>query len=665
MSKEFKREFFKDIWIMIVSLTFMFFYTVIYRMFDIADRTLAEVRLTSYSAIFLPVFILVIMIAIYLFSYKNNREKLDLIHSLPISRRKYFLIQYIKGLIYFSITYFICIATAAILDLIFYPQYTVLTIYFLLYILKYWLLTTLLYTIFVFASTVCAMNIYSIFFGMYVIVFPFITTELISTYSYKNNPYFSNNFGDFGSLYDRFMMMDFSSNYYSIPTYLFTIVILILLNCLILFTALKLYEHFKSENTATPVGFDRLKSPILIATVFSITTFVVLILLQTQTPNLLFIFIITLVILPIISLIIEFLINEGFKNIKPKKALRNIIVSFTIVFTYYVFINTNIHFNSVTDIDSEDVLYCKFYTNDITRICIEDDISDAIQFQKTLVTNLPKSFYDRQRNVNEQTSTTDTNPKMHTFYFGYNLTNDRYISFNYDVTEEEYNQLIPLLNPDFGTVEQYRETLLPSTIDYFDVATLRSEIGYNIFEVEYYFNSYQYYYPFKSDRSFNGQSLKSALIDDIENIDENNSDLFTGIPLATLRFRTKPYWSTSLDLDITSSYINTMEVLESNPYHFGEEYYVYEISDAYINNALKNIKPLTYRQNAYFDFEGDSSHISLNNNIMSFESKDVIDDKVSVQVYTGEITSDAIKEYNLKIIIPADNNSNFYFGTVE
>ncbi len=675
MNKIFKREFMKDIWIMLISFTVMFFYTVVYRIFDITNAESEVIRLTSYGTLFFPIFVIAMLFAVYLFSFKNSREKLDLLHSLPISRNKYFLIQYIKGLIYFSVIYFVCIITALIIDLIYYPELTKVTIYFVLFILKYWLITVLFYSFFVLSSTVCAMSIYSIFFGLYLMLFPVITSELVSTYSYTNYPYFNSNFKDLGTLIGIFFTNDFSSNavYYSISSYLYTIIILVLINLLLVYASTTLYKKFKTENTASPIGFDKLKAPLIIASTFSVTTFVVLILLRTRENNLVFTYGASLIILPIVALLAEFLVHEGFRNIKPKKAIRDILISFAIVFSYYVFINSSIHINTLSNLNTDDILVSTLFIDGEKLICIDDDdIEASVQMLNDLQNALPPSTLERMR-YQYQTSSYfyDSTDKRYGFSFRYTLENNRYIRYDFALTEEEYEQIKPYINTDFGMDAKTFSNVVPDFIDYFDYAsvTYYNKLKYRDEDFKYYFNSYQYYYPFKSDNNINGQSFKSSLLLDIENTSNSAPSTFVELPILFVSLQKNGSWFESFSLPIDINYVNTLDILKNTTKDFNLKFEVYDITDDYLNNYVSSIEAHTYytlgySDNTVYTTETKDSYISGKRSILNFNSTDVINGNVNVKVYTGDITPETIRANNLKIIF-RNNSSFYYFGTIE
>ncbi len=675
MRKIFKHEFMKDIWIMLASFTIMFFYTIIYRIFDITNAESEAIRLTSYGAFFIPMFIIAILFAVYLFSFKNSREKLDLLHSLPISRNKYFLIQYVKGVIYFSITYFVCVGTALVIDLIYYPELTKVTIYFVLYVLKYWLITVLFYSFFVLSSTICAMSIYSILFGIYLIIFPIITTELVSIYCYANYPYFSSNFSDLGSIIGIYFSNDFSSNavYYSLTTYVYTISILVLLNILLVYVATSLYKMFKTENTASPIGFDRLKTPLVIAASFSVTTFIVLILLRSRQNNLIFNIGATLIILPLVTLLAEFLMFEGFKNIKIKKAVRDILITFVIVFTYYGFVNSSILFNTLVNIDADDVLISNVYLDAKSVVCIKDeDIIASVKLQNDLQNALPDSYFERIRNEYQTGNyLRDPNEKRHTFYFRYSIGNNKFVSYNYDLKDEEYEVVKTYLLTDFGVEEKYFADSIPKVIDYFDYAAVRyyDEFRYNVEEYKYYFNSYQYFYPFKSDDNVNGQSFKAALLLDAETTSNMVAGTFVELPILNVTLEKNGYWFDGFGIPIDKTYVNTLEILKNTPKDFNNKFEVYEIKNSYYSDYITDIKPHSYYLNAYsgntiYPTEEKKSYVSDQRSILNFNSTDVINGNVDIKVYTGEITPETIRDNNLKIIFQSDS-SIYYFGIVE
>ncbi len=675
MNKICKHEFLKDIWLMLVSFVVLFFYTVIYRIFDITNAETSDIRLTSYTAIMLPMFFLVALLAIYLLSYKNSREKLDLLHSLPISRSKYFLIQYFKGLIYFSVTYFVCMFTAAIIDLIYYPQYTVITSYFILLVFKYWLITTLIYNIFVFANTICAMSIYSIFFGIYFIIFPFITTELVSTYTYKNHPNFSQSFGDFGSFFEINVTKDFYSSgiYYSIPTYLLTLVAFLILNIALVYVALKFYNRFKTENTASPIGFEKLKTLLIIASVFSVTTFVALILLQTRSTNISFTFGITIIILPVISLLAELLIHEGYRNIKLKKALLNIMVTFIIVFSYYGLIFSNIQYNSVIDIDADDVVFANVYKDSERYFCYDDaDIETVTQMYKNFENNIPESYYERERARYITPSTTnDDYIKMHHFHFSFTLENEKYISHDYALNDEEYELVKQYLDFELGATRKEYITLLPEIIDKFDLATFYvNNNNYNR-ELQYYFKPYEHYYPFQENYTHNGQALKNAVLFDIENSKTTGTEEFAELPILEFTVRENNYNGARLTFDIDKSFTNTLDILFNTEYDLGKDFVVYDIDKNFMDYYTKNMEPSKYEIPGYTHNSEYSkatkmeyTYTTNKSTIMSFDSYDVFDEVVDVKVFTGVITQENIDKYNLKIITINKSNT-YYVGIID
>ncbi len=684
MTNILKKEFKREIWIMYVTMFFLMFSSIFIRLIQINnfDETFyTNNEYTSYQIPFLITGVLAIVISTILFKYLHNKEQLDLEHSLPISRKNLFIVKYFKGILYFAIPYLTTIITLMIIDKLIYPEVSILSLELILFFIKYLLLIIFVYTVFVFANILSGMSVYSVVIGVLLLtIIPIFSSVARMQYSIGDLPLLVNYF-NFNQVISIYLLQDINTNYYSILHYILIIIILLLFNLIIYYLSLNLYLKRKSENVVVPVAFNKLKYLLNIFVILSfsfIIAFPFLELGRTKSIGM----ILSIIVINILTIIYELILNSGYKKLKLKNYLTTAIPSSLFMIFIFVFLNSSILLDITTvEVNCNEIYYAEYIVNDLTG-------------ESTTVTLPTPLDYEETISLLEELEAQNKNEEFEKMKELNNLKNNE--------DYEKYWQVIVYLVLDNNNFQRGRTFYLDKNITE-DIGLINKilsldteqslyNLAYNnysnITSIDLNSNEYQYRtfttindgikkYPyfFSTSIADGGDEFRVAFEKDLAKLSEEkplkSSLVFDNIPLAVANYNINDSnndgiftYENENVVPITTDWENTLPIITLPNTSF-------TVFDIVENQGILN--EVETRSNVYSyinqlsdtdEYIYDLNSYLLDSNFTNFSSNDVINGKVNVKVYTGELSAKAIIENNLKLI-KAYDTQKVYFGIVE
>ncbi len=669
--KIFKNELWRQKWIMFTTFSVMLLFIIQ------NSKKYDENYWGNSGFIFFLMFttMLAFIIPIIIFKYLHSKEKLDLINSLPVTRKEMFLYKYFIGLIYFTIPFFTSIILILILDSFNYLIPINFSLPFFLVIIKYYLLNILVFTVATVGTVLTGMFVYSILGSLYLLLLPFFIAIPIYSIYYTYNSiikniyvYFESGLNRFFDFFNIFNELAYDRLYFS-TQYLIQIISIIFIIILLFFFALFLYKKRATEQATSVLVFNKSKKLITYLISIPISTLIAYFMSEVVFHIIfepLKIFIIFLIIFFIVTLIIEILINKGIKSINKKKALTyfgSICIFITIInvfsannvhlfipYTSNGYIEINYSNYSSTNID-------EFWTNDTIEsgkiiLTNEEQIKKFNKLLKEIVKEMPK--YINEKNMKEQEIWYSINVSS----FG-NLTNisekhyeevKQFVSFG--ITEEE--AMVEVLNNyenlNYRIFEvfdgKFNEHVSGISNDYLfkNIYDYKREVG--IVNEVAYTNIWEF--------DFDDELIKNALLTDLENYKKEFNNFN---PISISYVSISDYEHINLYKNISSELKETVNLLKNYLYSLGNDglnrqYDVYKVdvksfvemgeiqSKYYVTDGNLNDKDEQQIYENYLNNRRDESfedyllenyfEIKL---VETFETKDLLDGKNDIYEY--------------------------------
>ncbi len=688
------RELLREKWLFILTFIIIFVPTVLIRLNLYRERSYYEsglaYRYTNYMILYIFAIITAIILPLILFGYLHNKEKIDFYHSLPATRNELFFSKYFRGLVYLSVPYFITVITTSTMDKIFYPDTQILTLTFMLYIVKYWLVIVLVYTIAIIANIICGMSIYSFLCSVFFILSPFVwfvlmrELNLIYYNFFESRPNYSlydhlmnNVFGDF----ETYWGLNSNLNYFLV------IIALLVILALLYKLALMLYCKRKSESTSTPIALKSLVLPLKVVAVYMVTFFFIFAAFGYRSLDFDEYFIGVIVAMAL-TLVCEVLISEGLRKLKLKSISITFLISTFVLLGTFAFVKLGIYQMTHTEIpytdvsrisvnfwpDTEDEFLLNPYSGyfnesyDNTYIVSNmDDIEktmDLIQrlndvdVQKEYTKNIAKISEDKEAFENYR-------KQFKRVHFDVNvLKGIRNYNFLIDTNDEYamslYNELYSL-----DPKESYYQTAL----NHLDVTKSLEFVQYedgkkysSRSDSEYYLKNSTYpVAKYKLDEEF--IEIYEETIKKLATLDVSE---FDRLPLTEASLSLNNFYFNNR-VTITTDAIDLFEYIKIPK----QQFEVYDIlgsanSKELITEVVAYDKYLSYT----FQFRGLNYQSQIiyslgdAKKLPSFSTDDLIEEKIDVKVYVNQISKEIIEKYDLKLI-HATTTDDWYFGTVE
>ncbi len=646
----FKNEFWRQKWIMFATFAFMFLIIIIRS--NIYDSDYYGT--SGFVFFFMYTSSVAFLIPTIVFKYLHSKEKLDLINSLPVTRKEMFLYKYFIGLLYFTIPFFVAVVSILVLDSFNYLIPIDFSLAFFLLIIKYYLLNVLVYSITTLAIVLTGMFVYSMLGGLYLLLLPVLVFIPFYIIFDIYNRMFKNVYVYYSDWLDNIVTYIFTNNFkdlvgggdlYFAGEYLLQIVVLLAINVALTFFALTLYKMRKTEKATSVLVFD--KSKVLITYIISIpisgliTVFIMGVIFHNYyyATRIFITFFITFFV---VTLIVEILINKGLKNIKKKKSLINFAIIYGVIAMLLIFTSFNI--NWFLPKNSNVYKEIQYYTNkpadnknlETGEIFLTDElqIENFNDLIKDILKDMPKYLDEDVLNEKDVVYSVTTN--------GLHLV---------DISHEQYEKI-----KQFDLYNTSRESVMLDVIQNYD------NLRYNMYEYHIYGtfnenikeinNNYLYkrvrdykiemgietnvYTTNPYDIEVDDELLKESLIYDLQNYKKefNNFEL---IPLAELNVFQYDSGDVDLYTNINSEHKEVTKLLSNyfydsnyDSFGFNKKYEVYKTGKA----GIKAFSEAGYNANDSIDGYLLENQVNIEL-VESFETKNLIDGKNDIYILGG------------------------------
>lgn len=602
--KVLKNEFWREKWIMLTALAFMFLFVIYTRSYMYSDNYTNSSIFTIFFIYTLPISFLIPTI---IFKYLHSREKLDLINSLPVTRNEMFIYKYFIGLLYFTIPFFICVVTMLILDSVNYIIPIDFSLSFFMLILKYYLINVLVYTVAVLASVLTGMIIYSILGGVYLLVLPFVI--YLSIYlvrdMYRNvitniDMFYRIGFEKFFNIFN-----DISSyaTLFSFEAYILQIAVILALIVTLALFSFYLYKKRETEKSTDVLVFNKSKK--LITYLISVPTSLIIAIFMIEaffyTDSILNELVTLFITLFVVTLIVEILINKGLKGIKKVKSIIQFVIVYGVLTFVIIFGALNIelfipkmpneyveisYYTNVPEYDEKGNSFVKAVEIGMVFLIDEEQIEKLNVVLKDTIKNMPKHMDDKYYEKLDE---------YYTVRVGSMYLNDiRYEDYekikqfgNYTVTKEEVAYKLLEQHSDLnysiygignGTFNEEKEE---SNNEYLHKSVMQYKKENGI-ELSTYVEQY---------KPIDDEQLKQALMHDSQNYESEfkSFNLFQLNYLYLNDYEDGIYLTTNLNSDYKES-INLLkhEMINSGNDSFNKVYEVYKL-DVQQFMAIKNV----------------------------------------------------------------------------
>ncbi len=679
MINMFKKEFKRELWLMYVNLFFLLFINVMYRF--ILQNGYESTKwyndiYSSFSTLIVLTGISAIVIAIFNFKYLHNSYQLDLEHSLPVTRKDMFLIKYIRGVLYFAIPYFTVFIVLCLMDNMFYPSTEILSIELILFSLKYVFIITFVYTVIVFANLISGTSYYSVLIGLILLFF----MPVFSSFQFGSRDALLLKYYNFNDMINYYLIGDLTKNYYSITSYLITIILFAFAILLLNLLCIEIYKRRKSEYNEMPIAFPKSRIILSIIVVYSFSSLISISFLELDRSPV-FGFIISCIIVLILSFVNNVFVNRGIQKFKLKKYALTALSSGVLMFFTFGILSSSVYDDILTmEIKAKGIDYANFSINNGNYLNEQIVLPTPVDFDLCieLIEELDKqSKSDEYNELNKENSTATQVERNNFIRISSNIfaSEKGFLGTKIWYLDNTNSEDIDLLNKIMNqNTEQSVYSTLLNTFENITSVEIKFTDAKNSVYTE--FNEGIRKYPYFSYRSWpiGDEVFRQAFIKDLAQITQTKgtkqSVYFDDIPLflANCNFSDYGdawYWGDlDTNLPITKEWKNTLAMLEVP----NNNYRIYDISKntKILNLILQStgIYDYSYQIGARETFANDVFKCVSGEDFKEYTTEDIINEVVNIQVYTPRITSSVILEQDLKLII--DNSNNLvYFGIVE
>ncbi len=672
------KEFKRDKWILYFSFAIILGLNIIIRLYEYS-RAITYGSDTVYNGIYkfgytdylnvryLTGFVAVI-ISMVLFSYLHNKEKIDLHHRLPLTRKQMYLIKYLKGFLYYAIPFFATVVVLFILDRYVYFHRPLLSWNFVLMILKNFLIVTLVYTVFVLANLLCGMVIYSLLCGTFIILFPSVLSEAVS---YILN-YYPQTKVSLNEIIEDTIFGNISNN---LGEYIIAIVCLTVVIVLLNILNIKLYSLRKSEFVSIPIAIERVKTPLKIISIYGLYFFFELTIVFTEI-FFMFIFIV------ITTIVCELLINQGLRNLSYKNIVKNVsIVSFLVIATYS-FVDSSLYESTFVNKSSRDVVLMQVsYNSEMLEegyVNNNDEKTDTFVYisDPQVIEKIFPVIFDLEENCSRKGNGRNIRIATYEPYRPYGYSHDDSFSFKINLNDESEKELFEYILANLPKGSNY--TTAYNLVD----SGLNSDVNVNSYYEEYdiYVGGYLQESVYPQEYQYVNEDFKNALNADLKYLSTIDVSEFDDIPITTGAYQSSNY-NNLANFPITTQAKNLLSFVETeeNPYlvygniGMAEINYLInnkEIVKGNVNSDIAEKNIFDYNvQIKYFSYLWNDIYFLIDDltdyyvTRTTIDRADVISGKVQIKVYTGDINAEVIEKYDLKLITDSASNK-LYFGYV-
>lgn len=352
-----------------------------------SDVTLSLNYLTDYSVVFLIFYGIAIYFGLTMFSYLHKEEKLILYHSMPAKKENILMTKYFVGIGYLLVSYLITLFTVYGVDKLIYPDYTRISLEYVLMCLTYFLRFVLVYTVCLLANIIVGNAIYTFFGTGILLALPYMVIRILQ--DYMEVPYVLSKTGGIQNVYATLFLDTRGSQYLSASKYGILILELSVLIGGLLFYSVWLLKRRKVERVNHTIAFAKGEKYIRQIILFTFLSGTVIFFMYgwNRTISVLFIGLIYIVFV----LVVEVLLKGGIFNIRIKTMALHLILS-VLIFGGTIFIaKSNLLVNTYMSEqyipDFEDVRFVALevrFDRDYV-FSQEEDVENIIELHKRVI----------------------------------------------------------------------------------------------------------------------------------------------------------------------------------------------------------------------------------------------------------------------------------------
>lgn len=353
-------------------------------------------HLSNYGYLFLCFYGIAIYLGLTMFSYLHKEDKLLLYNSMPVKKVSVLVTKYFVGVSYILLCYVVAIISVYLLDSFVYPEYTKISIEFIMMCMTYFLRFIFLYTLFMFVNILLGNGIYTIFGVGCLLLMP--VTLLMNLNKYIGVPYRMNRLNGLENYYYS-LFLDQSANQYLVSsTYGVLSLILLLLTSLMLLYGIWLLQRRKIERVHHTIIFEKGEfycRQIILYTFLSFFLLIMKDMVSSRVPLFLFVSLIFV----LITFVLEIIIKGGIPNIKIKILFLQPMLAIFLFFGTVllaksnIFVNTYMSDQSIPSIDEVRYVACSvkdegdsLYSSTRDYVYVEkEDIQNILQLHTELI----------------------------------------------------------------------------------------------------------------------------------------------------------------------------------------------------------------------------------------------------------------------------------------
>ncbi len=651
-SNIFKKEFKREIYSLYVFLFIMLAYVFLTRSIIYTNVYDGMYYGTS---LFIGIMLITMLIAgnipTVIFNYLCSKEKLDLINSLPIKRKDMFNIKYFIGILYFTIPYVVGIIITLVLDYFKYPIPIQFSTEFLLLIIKYYLISIVIYTI----TTLCIIMTSKVLNGLIlsgIFIASILSIPYVFLFISTTNMYI--NYYTYISFEEILYFKDLYSELYTNQQYIMQIGAILIFLLALYFLLIYLYKNRKVENVGDTLIFEKTRNPIIYFITIIITipvTFTFYIILFNSEINnqmLDYIFIKFGVILFIVFNIVTYIISTivykkvKFNNVKKEIVLTNVICLLTFISIIFVAITIN---KTNYTFKADENNYLKFYVNVNSKV--HDDTMYRgydIEYIDSIYGVIGQEDIDTLNDlileIIEETPKIKNAQDTYGTYLQLSVNGSGKSIDIYNIDTSYFEEFKQFNNTNIADELVVKDMLenednIGARID-MDLMGMYERVIFNKNELR---NNYLYqtYYTYEKMKDINVDELVDILIYDIDNL--NGYDDFDKINVGSINFDGDFY----LGIPITYEYEQTIKALqdyqkENNAERYEGstyDYFIYDYDDDYLELF-----------DYLYELNGDRSEFN-NSMIKNYQGRDLTNEELEeVYIYNKEVTEETFDKYD-------------------
>ncbi len=661
------KEFRRNIWLLVAITISLFVLNPLFNFLIISTAKANNdyVDTTIFLWLLMTASFMLPIIVAFFFNYLHSKEKIDLIHSLPVTRSTIFAHRYFIGILYIIIPFLINAFLLFAIDNYNFPELVNFELTFILFLAKWLVFGIFCYSLLVFSNIIAGRLVYGALFTALFVFLMFFNPLVLEVDTYVDLNY---SYGFYDLLWYGIDDLPTTAQFIQ------SILMLVILSAILYYMSLYLYKKRSSEATATAVAIPKLELLMKSLTVYSVLLFAYMILQDTgfAIPFLIIIFV-------LLIFIIEALAISSIRGVKIKNLLKTGALSFTLFAFSLIFALSGImqknEINALVE-NSDEIYSLQVWCNDNY-----DDNTQNIDFKTYQSDDIEKliTYYANKKlenlKVSDSFGNTNDNSTPAEYRESYNVSFDIIFSedsrYNYfSLTKAEYQEL-------YNIIEQMENENI-SIKNTKAILDNKEHLTQFTAYVPEYKNSFYFSlkklqsYPYIDTHSINGNSeagakLLDALEKDLVLATENYDENFAKLPITTMQLSAygpkinNLYSNINLDVD----YKNTLEVIKEIPETVKNLYptttiiYEYKLYSLSPEILKKDVYTAEIGLSADYPARRFSDDFVLSNTepSLTFDSMDIEKYSKDILIYKNTPTDEEFEMYNTMLLYNSTNQT--------